>query len=60
VAGHKAIVRLFAKFDMARNEHLQAEIYRWIFDQLRLDRLTLDVDSTVITRYGTPEGSTKG
>ncbi len=60
VAGHKAIVRLFAKFDMARNEHVQAEIYRWIFDHIRLSRVTLDLDSTVITRYGTPEGGAKG
>lgn len=60
VAGHKAIVRLFAKFDMARNEHVQADIYRWIFDHIRLNRITLDMDSTVITRYGTPEGGAKG
>ncbi len=60
VAGHKSIVRLFAKFDMARNENVQAKIYRWIFDHIRFDRITLDMDSTVITRYGTPEGGAKG
>ncbi|BBJ23370.1 transposase [Candidatus Nitrotoga sp. AM1P] len=60
VAGHKSIVRLFAKFDMARNENVQAQIYRWIFDHIRFDRITLDMDSTVITRYGTPEGGAKG
>ena len=59
-AGHKAIVRLFAKFDMVRNEQVQAQIYRWIFDRIRLDRVTLDLDSTVITRYGIREGSAKG
>ena len=60
VAGHKSIVRLFSKFDMARNENVQAQIYRWIFDHIRFDRITLDMDSTVITRYGTPEGGAKG
>ena len=60
VAGHKSIVRLFAKFDMARNENVQAQIYRWIFDHIRFDRITLDMDSTVITRYGAPEGGAKG
>ena len=50
VAGHKSIVRLFTKFYMARNENVQAQIYRWIFDPIRFDRITLDMDPTVITR----------
>ena len=42
-AGHKAIVRLFQRFD-------QPSSYRWLFDKLRLNPITLDVDSTVLTR----------
>jgi hypothetical protein len=39
---------------------VQAQIYRWIFDHILLDRITLDMDYAVITRYGTPEGGAKG
>ena len=60
VAGHKAIIRFFNRFDMARNEQVQEQIYRWFFDRLSIDRLTLDVDSTVITRCGQQQGATKG
>lgn len=60
VAGHKAIMRFFNRFDMARNERVQAQIYRWFFDRLSIDRLTVDVDSTVITRCGLQQGAAKG
>src|SRR5665811_81371 len=32
VAGHKAIVRLFGRFDMLHHERVQASVYRWFFD----------------------------
>ena len=52
-AGHKAITRLFARFDMLANERVQAEAYRWLFGKIAaLKQVTLDVDSTVITRNG--------
>lgn len=60
VAGHKAIIRFFNRFDMARNEQVQAQIYCWLFDRLSIDRLTLDVDSTVITRNGQQQGAARG
>jgi hypothetical protein len=57
-AGHKAIMRLFARFDMLANERVQAEAYRWFFGKISaLQRITLDVDSTVITRSGEQEGA---
>lgn len=60
-AGHKAIVRLFQRFDQARATQMQTQSYRWCFDQLRLPSITLDVDSTVLTRWGAQiEGGTKG
>src|SRR5574343_170859 len=50
-AGHKAIMRLFARFDMLANERVQAEAYRWLFSKISaLQRVTLDVDSPAITR----------
>ena len=60
-AGHRAIVRLFERFDMARNEGVQEAVYRWFFDKVStLTRITLDRDSTVITRHGEQEGATRG
>jgi hypothetical protein len=60
-AGHKAILRLFGRFDMIANERVQAEAYRWFFGQIdALKRVTLDVDSTVITRHGTQDGALRG
>ena len=42
------------------NHHLFIELYSWFFEQLTFDNYTLDVDSSVITRYGEQEGSKKG
>ena len=60
VAGHKAIMRFFNRFDMARNEQVQDQIYRWFFDRISINRLTVDVDSTIITRCGSQQGTAKG
>lgn len=60
-AGHKAIVRLFQRFDLGAANRLQSSSYRWLFDKLHLNPITLDVDSTVITRWGGQiEGASKG
>lgn len=60
-AGHKALVRFFQRFDMLANERVQADIYRWFFGKISaLKRVTLDLDSTVITRNGEQEGATRG
>ena len=60
-AGHKAIVRLFQRFDQAAATRVQTSSYRWLFDKLHLNPITLDVDSTVLTRWGGQiEGSAKG
>lgn len=60
-AGHKAILRLFSRFDMLANERVQAEAYRWFFGKIAaLKQITLDIDSTVITRHGEQEGATRG
>jgi hypothetical protein len=59
-AGHKAIMRLFGHFDMLTNERVQAEAYRWFFGKISApQRITLDVDSTVITRNGEQEGAAR-
>ena len=60
-AGNKAIVRLFQRFDQASANRVHASSYAWLFDKLRLNPITLDVDSTVLTRWGSQiEGGAKG
>ncbi len=61
VAGHKAIIRLFERFDMACSSRVQTQSYEWLFGKLALKNVTLDVDSTVLTRWGqTCQGAVKG
>jgi hypothetical protein len=55
-AGHKAIIRLFQRFDQPIATRVQTSSYRWLFDTLRLNPITLDVDSTVLTRWGSQMG----
>jgi hypothetical protein len=60
-AGHKAIVRLFQRFDQGSATRVQSSSYRWLFDKLKLKAITLDVDSSVITRWGSQmQGAAKG
>lgn len=60
-AGHKAIVRLFQRFDQGSATRVQGSSYAWLFDKLQLNPITLDVDSTVLTRWGSQvEGGAQG
>jgi hypothetical protein len=53
--------RFFNKFDWKRNEEIFAPLQEWFFNQIQFDNLTLDLDSSVITRYGEQqEGAKKG
>lgn len=52
VAEHKSIMRLFQRFDQSKATELQRNCFNWLFVKLNLNRITLDVDSTVITRWG--------
>lgn len=58
---HKAFQRYFDKFSSYRT-HAQVfgEIYKWFWSNLAFDNFTLDIDSSVITRYGSQQGSCKG
>lgn len=60
MANFKALIRFFNKFNQATNAQVFGRLYRWLFDQIQVDRLTLDLDSTVMTRYGTQAGAAKG
>ncbi len=60
-ADHKAIVRLFQRFGIEHASNAQANSYRWLYAKLALPCITLDVDSTVITRWGSQiQGVDKG
>lgn len=46
---------------MMRHERVQAGVYRWLFDTVSILRsITLDMDSTVITRHGEQQGAARG
>jgi hypothetical protein len=60
MAGHKAFVRYFGKFRQATNQGVFQHLYQWFFEQMRFDNFTLDLDSTVISRYGQQEGARRG
>lgn len=57
---HKAFQHYFEKFDMTTTYSVFGSLYRWFFDNLKFDNFTLDIDSSVITRYGEQEGAKKG
>jgi len=60
MANFKAVMRLFRKFSQARNEQVMRTLYRWWFTQLSVNGVTLDLDSTVMTRYGHQAGAKRG
>lgn len=60
MANFKAIMRLFGKFNQHLNDTVMAELYRWLFGKIAIDGVTLDLDSTVMTRYGAQEGVARG
>jgi hypothetical protein len=52
--------RFFKKFSQARNTRVFPQLQKDFLDLVSVDNLTIDFDSTVITKYGTQEGSKKG
>lgn len=60
MASYKAFQRYFSKFTTAANHNVFHPLYQWFFGQLRFDNYALDLDSTVITRYGSQQGAAKG
>jgi hypothetical protein len=60
MASESTFSRFFAKFDTDYNDELFTQLNRWWFDKVLLNHFTVDIDSTVITRYGTQEGVEPG
>src|SRR3954463_11758087 len=60
VASGTTFGRFFKKFTQSMNHRIFIDLYSWFFEQIQFDNYALDVDSSVITRYGEQEGSKKG
>ena len=60
MASQSTFSRFFRRFDQESNDKIFPALNRFWFDQIKLDKLTIDFDSTVLTRNGIQEGVTKG
>jgi len=58
--GQDTYKRFFSKFTQVTNQKVSDYIYSWFFKNVKFDNFTLDVDSSVMTRYGEQEGAKKG
>jgi hypothetical protein len=58
--GQDTYKRFFLKIDQISNLKVSEYFYSWIFNNLKFDNFTLDIDSLVMTRYVEQEGAKKG
>ena len=58
--GHDTFKRFFKKFDIERSSSLSDHLFGWVFENIQFNNITLDCDSTILTRYGDQEGAHKG
>jgi len=58
--GQDTYKRFFSKFDIGTNQRVFTSLFSWFFENLSFDTFTLDIDSSVMTRYGEQEGAKKG
>lgn len=52
--------RYFRRFSKDSSKVFFKPLFQWFFTQLNFDNFTLDVDSSVMTRYGVQQGAKKG
>jgi len=61
VPAQDAYKRYFSKFEQVTNLEVSQYFYSWLFDHYHFDHFTLDIDSSILTRYGNQvEGAKKG
>lgn len=60
MASESTFSRFLNKHDVDLNDELFVALNRWWFDRLQLKYHTVDIDSTVITRYGSQQGVESG
>lgn len=58
--GQDAYKRYFKKFKQSTNLDVGRHFFSWFFKNININYFTLDIDSTVITRYGDQQGAKKG
>ena len=59
MANFKTIIRLFGKFTQGLNDSVKDNLYRWLFGKITTNGVTQDLDSTVMTLYGTQDGAAR-
>ncbi len=52
--------RFFHKFGQGRNHRVFPSLQHWFFSQIDVGSLSVDLDSSVLTRYGEQEGAAVG
>lgn len=60
ICGQDTYKRFFQKFTQGMNQRVFTAMYQWFFQGLQFDNYTLDMDSSVLTRYGEQEGAKRG
>ncbi|MDP2208567.1 MAG: transposase, partial [Bacteroidota bacterium] len=60
VGSESTFSRFFRKFSMQKNNEIFPSVQRWALGLYGAMKVTLDLDSTVIERYGEQEGSRRG
>jgi glycerophosphoryl diester phosphodiesterase len=58
--GQDTYKRFFSKFTQATNQKVSDYFYSWFFTNVNFNNFTLDIDSSIMTRYGGQEGAKKG
>lgn len=58
--GQDAYKRYFKKFTQSINQNVSKHFFMWFFQNINIDHFTLDIDSTIMTRYGGQHGAKKG
>ncbi|MDX9752296.1 MAG: IS1380 family transposase [Flavobacteriales bacterium] len=60
MASQSTFSRFFRKFTTEGNDALFTTLMRKWWDRMRIEKVTIDFDSTVLVRYGEQEGATVG
>lgn len=60
LCSQKSYIRYFNKFTEEDNINKFTKLYKWMFTNLTRNNYTLDIDSTIMSRYGEQEGSKNG
>ena len=60
MCGQDTYKRFFQKFTQGMNQRIFTAMYQCFFQGLQFDNYTLDMDSSVLTRYGEQQGAKRG